>query len=116
MLAVPAASLGAVSVTRAELKSGQLRVEGRGAVANATVSVTADSVATGRADSAGAFRIEASSYRSSACRATVTDGSTSADTTLAECLLSMPAPTPTPPPPPTPTPTPAPGGFPPGSR
>jgi hypothetical protein len=107
-LAVPATALGAVSVTRAELKSGELRVEGRGALPNATITVTADSVVTGRADGSGAFRVETSSFRSSTCRATVTDGSTSAETTLAECTPSAPAPTPTPTPTPEPTPEPTP--------
>jgi hypothetical protein len=101
---VPASALGAVNVTRAELKSGQLRVEGRGALPGATITTTSDSTATGRPDGAGAFRVEASGYASSTCRAIVSDGSTSTQTTLAECTPSVPAPSPTP----TPTPIPAP--------
>jgi hypothetical protein len=103
-LAVPASALGAVNVTRAELKFGQLRVEDRGALPGATITTTSDSTATGRADGAGAFRVEASGYASSTCRAIVSDGSTSTQTTLAECTPSVPAPSPTP----TPTPIPAP--------
>jgi Putative Ig domain len=101
VLALPSSAFGAVSVTRAELKSGQLRVEGRGALPNATVTVASDSVASTRSDGSGAFRVEASSFRSSTCRATVSDGATSYETALAECVVSAPEAAPTP----TPTPT-----------
>jgi hypothetical protein len=97
-----------VSVTRAELKSGQLRVEGRGAAPNATITVRSDSVATGRADGSGAFRVEASGFVSTTCRATVGDGATSADVALDECTAATPTPSPTPTPTPTPEPTPEP--------
>jgi len=105
LLAIPATALAAVSVTRAELKSGQLRVEGRGALPGATITISSDSVATGRADSSGSFRVEASGYASSTCRATVSDGATSTETTLADCTTSAPSPSPTPIPTPSPTPT-----------
>jgi hypothetical protein len=71
VLVLPSSAFGAVSVTRAELKAGQLRVEGRGALPNATVTVASDSVASARSDGSGAFRVEASSFQSSTCRATV---------------------------------------------
>src|SRR5215203_5570809 len=51
----------AISLTRAELKGTQLRVEGSGALPNHTVVVDPGSVA-GTSDSAGAFRIESASY------------------------------------------------------
>ena len=96
LLFVPGTALAAVSVSRAELNGGQLRVEGRGAVANATITVTSpESTATGRADGSGNFRVEASSFRSSTCRVTVTDGATSASATLSGCSTST---TTTPPP------------------
>ena len=76
-LAAPTTAFGDVSVTRSELKSGQLRVE-------------------------------ASGFRSSSCRATVSDGATSASVALDDCTVITPAPTPTPSPSPTPTPTPVP--------
>jgi Putative Ig domain len=104
-LALPAGALGAVNVTRAELKSGQLRVEGRGALPGATITITSDSTATGRADAAGAFRVEASGYASSTCRVTVSDGASSAEVALAECTPSAASPSPTPTPDPTPSST-----------
>jgi hypothetical protein len=104
LLAAPAA-LAAVSITRAELNGGQVRVEGRGAVPGATITVSSpESTATGRADSGGSFRVEASSFRSSTCRVTVSDGASSAEATLSGCTPSA---TPSPSPTPTPTPTPS---------
>lgn len=87
VLLVPSAALAAVSVETASLSStGSLRVEGRGALANATVTVTSpESTASARADRRGRFKVTASSYRSSTCRATVGDGSTSVTATLAGC-------------------------------
>jgi hypothetical protein len=107
VLAVPPA-FAAVSITRAELNGGQLRVEGRGAVPAATITVSSpESTATGRADSAGSFRVEAPSFRSNTCRVTVSDGSSSAEATLSSCTPST-TPTPTPTPTATPTPSPSP--------
>lgn len=77
----------AITLTRAELKGTQLRVEGSGALPNHAVVVTPGSV-TGTSDGSGAFRIDASSYSSSTCRVTVSDGSTSASTTLSGCTPS----------------------------
>ena len=79
----------AISVTRAELNGGQLRVEGRGAVPNHSVVVTPGPV-VGTSDSSGAFRIEKSSYSSSTCRITVDDGTTSTSATLPGCTASTP--------------------------
>jgi Putative Ig domain len=108
MLIAPTTALGAVSISRAELNSGQLRVEGRGAVANATVTATSpESSASSRADGSGNFRIEAGSFRSSTCRVTVSDGPSSATATLSGCTTTSPTPTPTPTPTPSPSPTPS---------
>jgi hypothetical protein len=96
LAAVPSTALGVVDVTRAELKSGELRVEGRGAVPNAMITVNADSVVTGRADGSGAFRVEASGYRSSTCRVTVSDGAGSSEAALEECTTVAPDPDPAP--------------------
>jgi hypothetical protein len=102
LIAAPTAS-AAVSVTRAELNGGQVRVEGRGATPSATITVSSpESTASGRADSGGSFRVEASNFRSSTCRVTVGDGTSSAQATLAGCT---PAATPPPPPPPPPAPS-----------
>jgi hypothetical protein len=98
----------AVSIKKAELRSGSLLVEGQGAVGGAGITITSpESTATGRADSRGEFKVSASGYRSSTCRATVTDGSTSATATLADCTVSAPPTAPPPPPPPAPSPPPA---------
>lgn len=100
MLVVPSVAPAAVSVKRASLSSGgTLSVEGRGARARATITVSSpESTATGRADSRGEFRFSASGFRSSTCRATVGDGSTSVTVALSGCTA---APAPPPPPPPT---------------
>jgi hypothetical protein len=95
MLAVAAVAWAAVSVDKAELRSGSLVVEGRGAVPNATVTATSpESTASSRAGSDGRFKIQASSYRSSTCKATVSDGSTSTTATLSGCTVSSPTPPP----------------------
>jgi hypothetical protein len=83
----------AITVTKAELNGTQLRVEGRGAVPNAAVVVNPGAVA-GTSDSTGAFKIESTPYSSSTCRATVSDGSTSASASLAGCTLSTTSPPP----------------------
>src|SRR3954470_2087002 len=100
----------AVRITRSELNSGQLRVEGTGALPSHTVTITPGPV-TGTTDSSGSFRIQTSPYSSSTCQVTVTDGATSVTASLSGCTPSTtttpppPAPSPstTPPPPPPPT-------------
>lgn len=87
---VPTAD-AAVIVSRAELSSGQLRVEGSGALPNHAVTVSPGNV-TGTSDGNGAFKLQASSYSSSTCRITVSDGATTASATLSGCT---PAPAPT---------------------
>src|SRR3954463_14505011 len=100
----------AVRITRSELKAGQLRVEGTGALPSHTVTITPGPV-TGTSDSTGSFRIEKSAYSSSTCQVTVTDGDTSMTASLSGCTPSTTTPPPPPPPPPpspSPAPTPAP--------
>src|SRR5215204_1567228 len=89
----PLTALAAVQITRSELQGGQLRIEGQGAVPNATMTV--DGVARGTADSAGRFRIEVTNFSSPTCQVTVSDGATSVQTSLAGCTPTT-APTPTP--------------------
>ena len=89
----PATTLAAVTITRAELNGGQLRVEGQGAVPNAGIAI--DGVPRGTADSTGRFRIEVAGFRSATCRITVDDGTTSATATLAGCTPSAPSGSPT---------------------
>jgi hypothetical protein len=78
LVAVPAA-LAALTVTRAELNGGQLRVEGNGAAPSAAITI--DGTAMGTADSGGRFRIERSGFSSSTCRITVSDGVSSTQAT-----------------------------------
>src|SRR4051794_31441031 len=95
----------AVRITRSELNSGQLRVEGTGALPSHAITITPGPV-TGTSDSSGSFRIQKSPYSSSTCQVTVSDGVTSSTASLSGCTPSTtPAP---PPPPPSPTPTPPP--------
>src|SRR3954449_4932441 len=104
----------AVSITRSELKAGQLRVEGTGALPSHTITITPGPV-TGTSDSTGSFRIEKSGYSSSTCQVTVTDGDTSMTASLSGCTPSTTTPPPPPPspPPPPPSPSPAPTPAPP---
>src|SRR3954449_4696903 len=103
----------AVRITRSELNSGQLRVEGSGALPSHTITITPGPV-TGTSDSSGSFRIQKSPYNSSTCQVTVNDGASSVTASLSGCTPSTtpppppPSPSPTPPPPPAPTPTPTP--------
>src|SRR4051812_45955920 len=102
----------AVRITRSELNSGQLRVEGSGALPSHIITITPGPV-TGTSDSSGSFRIQKSPYSSSTCQVTVSDGASSVTASLSGCPPSTtpppppPSPSPTPPPPP-PTPTPPP--------
>jgi len=82
-------ALAAVTISRAELNSGQLRVEGSGALPNHTITITPGPV-TGTSDGSGAFRIETSRYSSPTCKITVTDGTTSATATLSGCTPQSP--------------------------
>src|SRR3954464_8899603 len=97
----------AVRITRSELNSGQLRVEGSGALPSHTITITPGPV-TGTSDSSGSFRIQKSPYSSSTCQVTVSDGSTSATASLSGCTPSGTTPPPPPPPPTTPPPSPSP--------
>ena len=91
VLAFPHAAFAAVSVTTAELKSGQLRLAGSGAVANA--SITVDGTRIGQADDKGRFSLQKSPFSSPTCKITVSDGSASAQVTLSGCTANKPAPT-----------------------
>ena len=109
LLIIPAAALAAVNIEKAELSAGSLRVEGGGALANATITVySTESKATGTSDGRGDFRVTASGFSSATCAVTVSDGASSAVATLSGCTPAPPpAPAPPPPPPPAPAPAPA---------
>jgi hypothetical protein len=82
-LATAPPALAAIPFTRAELNATRLRVEGGGAVPNASVSI--DGTVMGQAEGAGSFRIERDPFTSSTCTITVSDGATSTSATLAGC-------------------------------
>ncbi len=104
LLIAPSVVLAAVSVKKASLSGTTLSVEGSGAGANATITVTSpESTATGRADSRGDFKFSAANFRSSTCKATVANGSSSVTVTLSGCTPAATPPPPPPPPPPTAT-------------
>jgi probable HAF family extracellular repeat protein len=98
LLATAPAALAALTVTKAELNGGQLRVEGQGATPNATITI--DGVAMGTAGSDGRFRIERSGFTSTTCKITVSDGTSSAQATLSGCSPAISPPPASPPPPP----------------
>jgi hypothetical protein len=101
----PTTALAAVSVSKAELNSGSLRVEGSGAVANAAVTVTSpESTASSRADGSGAFKVQGSGFKASTCTVTVSDGATSKSASLSGCTKTTP-PSSSPSPAPSPAPT-----------
>ncbi|NUR09833.1 MAG: hypothetical protein HOQ22_14165 [Nocardioidaceae bacterium] len=92
LLAPPAQA--ATTLTRADLSGTTVRIEGTGAIPNATLTVNGGPL-TGRADAGGGFRIESGSFAKPAdCRVTVSDGSTSASRTLNGCTVSQPPPPP----------------------
>jgi hypothetical protein len=92
---------GAVAATRAELKSGQLRVEGRGAPGARVITTSTTSAASARADQSGLFKIQATGFTAPDCLITVDDGRTpTATVSLAGCTPSI---TPVPPVPEEPT-------------
>ena len=93
MLGLAQSAEAAVSITRAELKGTELRIEGQGARPNAVVTETPGSLAS-TADGSGAFRIESKFFNAPAdCMVKVSDGTSSATTTLSGCTKTAPAPT-----------------------
>jgi hypothetical protein len=85
------AAVAAVSITKAELKESQLRVEGQGATPNTTVTVNGGE-ASGTSDGSGKFRIEDSDFPPPAdCQVVVSDGTSSATATLSGCTVSSPS-------------------------
>src|SRR5688500_346658 len=76
----------AVTVSRAEVNSGQLRIEGQAA---ASRSITVDGVAMGTSSSSGSFRIERSGYSSPAdCTVDVNDGTGAVNVRLSGCTVT----------------------------
>lgn len=85
----------AVTVSRAEMSGGQLRLEGS-ALANRTITV--DGAALGTSDGSGRFRIERSFTPPADCTVDVNDGSaTPTNARLSGCTTTTPPPSPPPP-------------------
>jgi hypothetical protein len=97
LFVVPGDAVAEMFVDRAELDDDEgLRIEGEDAVPFAIVRVTsAESSASSPADDDGRFRVLSLEFRSSNCRATVTDGVTTVQVVLDECTPTTPT---TPPP------------------
>ena len=77
-----------IVVTKAQLISFQLRVEGTGAAPNTTVTVMSgngSSQAAATSDAAGNFRVQAANFNAPFCQATVSDGISSKTTILSGC-------------------------------
>jgi hypothetical protein len=90
-LVLPAHAFAAVTVSKASLIAGSLRVEGRGVAANATVTVAStESSASARADSKGLYKVSASGFVSSTCNVTVRSGTVSVNATLTGCTPTAP--------------------------
>jgi hypothetical protein len=91
VLLAPGIGHAAVTVTRAEVNAGNLRIEGTAAPNRA---ITVDGVAMGTSDPAGRFRVERSGFTAPAdCTVDVNDGSaTATNARLAGCTVSSPPP------------------------
>ncbi|HET9858881.1 MAG TPA: hypothetical protein VFQ19_03805 [Nocardioidaceae bacterium] len=99
LLAWPSPSYADVSVDRAELSGGDLRVEGE---AEPDAAILIDGVERGSADGDGEFRIEISGFSSPTCQITVDDGTGAVTANLTGCTPTATEPPPEPEPEPTP--------------
>jgi hypothetical protein len=97
-LAVPA---GAVTVAKAELLNGQLRLEGESSPGVFVTAESTTSVADVRADPTGQYRIQGDNFTAPDCKITISDGgrTPTATITLAGCTPSVTPAPPTPAPP-----------------
>jgi hypothetical protein len=78
-LAVPA---GAVTVARAELQNGQLRLEGESSPGVFVTAESTTSVADVRADPTGRYKIQGSNFTAPDCKITISDGGRTPTVTL----------------------------------
>lgn len=94
-------SANALTVTRAELKNGQLRVDGAHAAPGIFVTVTSATSSAGvRSDGSGAYHVQASNFRANDCTVVVSDRQTLSETvTLSGCTPTSTTPPSTNPPP-----------------
>jgi hypothetical protein len=93
-LIAPSTALADVSVSRAEIRSGTLRLAG---IADPNRSITVNGTAMARSDGSGSFRVSRRSYRPPAdCTVDVNDGSPTPDTVRLSGCTVRPAPAPAP--------------------
>src|SRR3954451_3756102 len=94
-------SANALTVSRAELKAGQLRVDGANAAPGIFVTVTSTTTSAGiRSDGSGAYHVQASNFRANDCTVVVSDRQTLSETvTLSGCTPTSTTPPSTNPPP-----------------
>jgi hypothetical protein len=99
--AVLAGPSGAVTATKAQLSSGQLRVEGQAAPGKFVIAESTTSSAGARADQNGLYKIQATGFTAPDCKVSIRDGQTATATvTLSGCTPSV-TPVPAVPAPPT---------------
>src|SRR3954463_2207902 len=100
LLLVPATA-NALTVSRAQLSAGELRVEGANAARGIFVTAESSTAAAGsRSDTSGNFKIQASGFQAPDCTIVVSDRQTpTATVKLSGCTPSI-TPLPTTPPPP----------------
>ena len=92
---------GAVTVSKSQLTSGQLRLEGQAAPGKFVIAESTTSSAGARADQNGLFKIQSSGFTAPDCKVTVRDGQTpTATVTISGCTPSV-TPVPAQPAPPT---------------
>jgi hypothetical protein len=93
-LVLPTASAHAVTVSRAELKNGLLRLDGVNAAPGIFVTVaSASSFAGARSDGSGAYHVQAANFRADDCQVVVSDRKTPiATVTLSGCTPTPVAP------------------------
>jgi hypothetical protein len=93
-------SANALTVSRAELKAGQLRVDGANAAPGIFVTVTSTTSSAGiRSDGSGAYHVQASNFRADDCKVVVSDRQTLSQTvTLSGCTPTTATPPPNEPP------------------
>jgi hypothetical protein len=99
--ALLADAAGAVTATKSQLSSGQLRLEGQAAPGQFVIAESTTSSAGARADLNGQFKIQATGFTAPDCKVTIRDGRTpTATVTLSGCTPSI-VPVPAQPAPPT---------------
>jgi hypothetical protein len=83
----------AVSVSKFELTNGNLRIEGNRAVANSRVTISSSvSLASGRADKSGKWKIQATNFQTPDCTVSINDGTAAVNRTVTGCTPSAPPP------------------------